>query len=387
MERKATAKKRICCYCERWESGGIESFLFNMYSRLDPEKIEIDIAAAELRESVFTDSLREKGVYFYELSGSQRNVPANHRLFRALLRRRHYDVLHLNAFHGLSLAYLKIAKENGVPVRIAHSHNTALRRSVAKPLKLLLHDAARRRYAPCATELWACSKAAADFLFPKRLLTQNGFRFIPNGIDVERFRYDPEGRAAVRKELGISGETLVVGNVGRLCYQKNQMFLLDVFAELVKKRPESRLLLVGEGEDKKRLQARCALLGIAEKVIFYGTTDHVERLLWAMDIFVFPSRFEGLSVAAVEAQAAGLPVLCAGTLAPETCLTNACRRLPLRSGAAAWAEALCALPPLLQEERRKAPETVRKAGFEIGDFSRTWKNLFALAAEEQGGSH
>ena len=387
MKQGTTVKKRICCYCERWESGGIESFLFNMYSRLDLEKIEIDIAAAELRESVFTDSLREKGVHFFELSGSQRNFPANHRLFRALLKRRHYDVLHLNVFHGFSLAYLKIARECGVPVRIAHSHNTALRRSVTKPLKLLLHCAARRRYAPCATELWACSKAAADFLFPKRLLAQNGFRFIPNGIDVERFRYDPEGRAAVRKELGIGGGTFLVGNVGRLCYQKNQMFLLNVFSELVKKRPESRLLLVGEGEDKKRLQARCASLGIAEKVIFYGTTDHVERLLWAMDVFVFPSRFEGLSVAAVEAQAAGLPVLCADTLAPETCLTNACRRLPLRSGAAAWAEALCALPPLLQEERRKAPETVRKAGFEIGDFSRTWKNLFALAAEEQGGSH
>ena len=333
MERKATAKKRICCYCERWESGGIESFLFNMYSRLDPEKIEIDIAAAELRESVFTDSLREKGVYFYELSGSQRNVPANHRLFRALLRRRHYDVLHLNAFHGLSLAYLKIAKENGVPVRIAHSHNTALRRSVAKPLKLLLHDAARRRYAPCATELWACSKAAASFLFPKWLLAQKGFRFIPNGIDAERFRFDPEGRTAARKELGVGGGTFVVGNVGRLCYQKNQMFLLDVFAEFVKERPESLLLLVGEGEDKKRLQARCASLGIAEKVIFYGTTDHVERLLWAMDIFVFPSRFEGFGIAAIEAQAAGLPVICSENVPEEVQVTKLVERCSVKDEA------------------------------------------------------
>lgn len=331
MEQETTVKKRICCFCERWESGGIESFLFNMYSRLDPEKIEIDIAAAELRESVFTDSLREKGVCFYELSGSQRNVPANHRLFRALLRRRHYDVLHLNAFHGLSLAYLKIAKENGVPVRIAHSHNTALRRSVAKPLKLLLHNAARRRYAPCATELWACSKAAAGFLFPKRLLARKGFRFIPNGIDVERFRFDPEGRAAARKELGIGGETLVVGNVGRLCYQKNQMFLLDIFAELVKKRPESRLLLVGEGEDKKRLQARCASLGIAENVIFYGTTDHVERLLWAMDVFAFPSRFEGLGIAAIEAQAAGLPVICSENVPEEVWVTKLVVRCPVKN--------------------------------------------------------
>lgn len=367
MERKATAKKRICCYCERWESGGIESFLFNMYSRLDPEKIEIDIAAAELRESVFTDSLREKGVYFYELSGSQRNVPANHRLFRALLRRRHYDVLHLNAFHGLSLAYLKIARECGVPVRIAHSHNTALRRSVAKPLKLLLHDAARRRYAPCATELWACSKAAASFLFPKRLLAQKGFRFIPNGIDVERFRFDPEGRAAVRKELGISGETLVVGNVGRLCYQKNQMFLLDVFAELVKKRPESRLLLVGEGEDKKRLQARCASLGIAEKVIFYGTTDHVERLLWAMDVFVFPSRFEGLSVAAVEAQAAGLPVLCSDRVSEEAHVAEICRFFCLKDSEKAWAKAIFNL--IKECDRKKAAEKVKKAGFSIDEVA------------------
>lgn len=373
MERKATAKKRICCYCERWESGGIESFLFNMYSRLDPEKIEIDIAAAELRESVFTDSLREKGVYFYELSGSQRNVPANHRLFRALLRRRHYDVLHLNVFHGFSLAYLKIARECGVPVRIAHSHNTALRRSGTKPLKLLLHYAARRRYAPCATELWACSKAAASFLFPKRLLAQKGFRFIPNGIDVERFRFDPEGRAAARKELGIGGGTFLVGNVGRLCYQKNQMFLLNVFSELVKKRPESRLLLVGEGEDKKSLQARCASLGIAEKVIFYGTTDHVERLLWAMDVFVFPSRFEGLGIAAIEAQAAGLPVICSENIPRETYITSYLRVVPLRKGPASWATALLTKRDCHDSGQM---DLVKESGFNIMDTARTLTKYF-----------
>lgn len=374
MKQETTVKKRICCFCERWESGGIESFLFNMYSRLDLEKIEIDIAAAELRESVFTDSLREKGVHFFELSGSQRNFPANHRLFRALLKRRHYDVLHLNVFHGFSLAYLKIARECGVPVRIAHSHNTALRRSGTKPLKLLLHYTARRRYAPCATELWACSKAAADFLFPKRLLVQNGFRFIPNGIDVERFRFNPEGRAAARKELGIGGETFLVGNVGRLCYQKNQMFLLDIFAELVKKRPESRLLLVGEGEDKKRLQARCASLGIAEKVIFYGTTDHVERLLWAMDIFVFPSRFEGLSVAIVEAQAAGLPVLCSNVLCQEAFVIPWILSAPLKSGANAWSKAIFMFPSSVQ--RQECASLVKKAGFDLGEVSGSMERAY-----------
>lgn len=354
---------KVCCFCERWESGGIESFLYNILTRIDLSRIHVDIVAASLEKSIFTEPLCRHGVKFYELSGKQHNLSENHRLFAELMRTQRYDLIHLNLFHGLSLYYAHLAKQAGVPVRIAHSHNTALRLSVGKPLKLLLHSAAKAMFANSATDLWACSESAAEFLFSREKVNTKGFQFIPNGIDTERFRFQAEAREAVRTELGLTGK-FVVGNIGRLCYQKNQSFLLKVFAELAKQSPESRLLLVGEGEDRPRLEKRAEQLGIADKVLFYGVADHVERLLWAMDMFVMPSRFEGLPVTGVEAQAAGLPCIFSENITEECKMTPLSTFLPLRAGSVAWKRAaleLASKPCRRQEGAR----LVREAGFDI----------------------
>ena len=364
MENRS--KRRICCFCETWESGGIESFLYNVLSRMDFSKIEVDIVASEMRESIFTPELQKKGVQFYELSGSQHNVIKNWRNFQKLLVKQKYDVVHLNIFQGLSLYYACLAKRAGVSIRIAHSHNTALRKSKTKPLKLALHQISKNLFAGFATDFWACSELAAEFMFPKRLLCKMGFQFIPNGIDTERFRFNPKLREKVRAELGIT-DAFVIGNVGRLCYQKNQTFLLQVFAEVLQKCSESRLLLVGTGELESSLKRKVKELGITEKVIFYGTSDHVEQLLWAMDIFVFPSLFEGLSVAVVEAQAAGLPVICSAELSSETSIVDSSLRIPLRSGAVAWARTICSQK--LEFDRSIAAMDVQKAGFDIAEIT------------------
>ena len=358
--------RRICCLGESWISGGVEAFLRNVLTRMDMGKLEVDIVAAWLGECVFTNELKAKGVRFYELSGSTWRVAENHRRFRALLRERHYDVVHLNAFQGLSLAYLHIAKEEGVPVRIAHSHNTALRKVVTRPLKLAIHRWARERYTEDATALWACSRDAAAFLFSARELSRRGFQFIPNGIDADRFRFDPMKREAARRELGLDGK-YVIGHVGRLCYQKNQGFLLDVLAEAVKRRPESALLLAGDGEDEPRLREKAQSLGVAEKVLFYGASERVERLYWAMDAFAFPSLFEGFGIAVIEAQAAGLPVVCSEHV-PEEARLDGCAVLPLE--AEVWAR-------WLREERPRTPEradAVRRAGYSVDAVSeRIWR--------------
>ena len=366
--------RRICCLCESWESGGIESFLCNVLTRLDMSGLEVDIVAAELDDSVFTEALKEHGIRFYELSGSPRKVGENRRRFRGLLRERRYDVVHLNAFQALSLSYLHIAKEEGVAVRIAHSHNTALRKSVTRPIKLAVHSWARERYTKDATALWACSRDAAAFLFAADDLERRGFRFIPNGIDVERFRFDGAVREAVRQELGLDGK-LVIGHVGRLCYQKNQSFLLDMLAETVKKRPDTVLLLVGEGEDRPMLEERTRELGIRDKVLFYGAAEHVERLYWAMDVFVFPSRFEGFGIAVIEAQAAGLAVVCSEGVPAEP-RVDRCTALPL--DAEAWASRL-------SEKQPRTPESaavIRSAGFDIGAIASQIETIYRKGREQ-----
>lgn len=358
---------KVCCFCEKWESGGIESFLSNVLLHMDAEAVQVDIIVAELAESIFVQPLRERGVRFIELSGKQRNLRENHRMFRELLRSEKYDILHLNIFHGLSLCYACLAEREGVPVRIAHSHNTALRQSRTRVFKQLIHQTAKELFTGSATELWACSEAAAEFLFSKRILQANGAQFVPNGIDTNRFRFDAAIRNEVRKELGLDGK-FVIGNIGRLCYQKNQDFLLDVFSEVVRCRPESRLLLIGEGEAEADLRRKAARLGISDAVIFYGTSSHIEQLLWAMDVFAFPSRFEGLGIAAVEAQAVGLPVLCSEHVPDEACVTPQLQFLALHDGAARWAEKLLELGSS-RYDRAESASAVRKAGFDIADVS------------------
>ena len=357
----ALKKIKVCCFCEQWESGGIESFLYNVLLHMDLSMMEVDLVAAQMEESVFTAPLKARGIQFYELSGRQNRLPENYRLFRRLLAERKYDVVHLHIFHGLSLWYGNLAEQAGVPIRIAHSHNTALRKSRTKPLKLLVHQAAKEAFADKATDLWACSGQAAEFLFPRKILDRRGFRFIPNGIDTNRFRFNAELRETVRDDLGIQ-DRYVIGHIGRLCYQKNQGFLLDMLYEVLEGRPDGVLLLVGEGPDRSSLEEKARELGIADNVIFYGTSDRVEHLLWAMDVFVFPSRFEGLGIVAVEAQAAGLPVLCSEIIPQEADITGEIVRLPLSVGAKVWAEAVLKIKHL---NRIPGATRVAEAGFDI----------------------
>lgn len=346
--------KKVCCFCESWESGGIESFLNNILLRMDLSMMQVDIIAAKIKPSVFTARLEARGVRFIELSSSLRSAK-NYTLFRELIRKNKYDVIHFNLFQGLSLYYVHIAKQEGVLSRIAHSHNTELRKSPTRWMKIILHHIGRRLFTNSATELWACSSSAGEFLFGDK----KEVRFIPNGIETEKFRFDSARYDEVRAELGLS-DVFVVGTVGRLCYQKNQGFLIDAFAELVKLHPDSVLLLVGDGEQKEYLIEKSVRLGVSGKVIFCGVTDHVERMLWAMDAFAFPSLFEGLGIVAIEAQAAGLPVLCSENIPVEANITELFHVLPLN--AEMWAQRLATLS---SSDRVKYAEKVRKAGFDV----------------------
>ena len=360
---------RICILCESWESGGIESFLCNTLLAMDRSGLEVDIVAAQLRDSVFTAPLEAAGIHFRELSGALRS-PKNGRLFSALLAQRHYDVVHLNAYQALSLHYLALAQKAGVPVRIAHGHGTGLRNSLGKPLKLLLHRLGKRLWSRSATDFWACSRQASEFLF----LQGQPYRWIPNGIDVERFRFQEPLRVKQRQALGLAESQLLVGTVGRLSEEKNHRFLLDVFCQLQALRRDSVLLLVGAGRLEEQLRARAEELGIASKVIFYGPSDHVEQLLWAMDVFAFPSQFEGLGIAAVEAQAAGLPVVCSEGVPWEALATDLARRLPLSAGERRWAEIL--LNEKVPADRAAIADAVSTAGFDVTSVAKEIRDLW-----------
>ena len=190
---------------------------------------------------------------------------------------------------------------------------------------------------------------------------------LPNGIETERFQFDLRKRNAFRTKYDLQGK-LVVGNIGRLCYQKNQTFLLDVFSRLQSMQPNSKLLLVGAGDEEHILRDKARRLHIEEDVLFYGTTTTPEETLWAMDIFVFPSLFEGLGIVAIEAQTAGLPVFCSEAIPKEAYVTEQMHQIPLSEGAENWAKQISEWQPI--QDRIESMFKVRQAGFDIADVAK-----------------
>ena len=369
--------KKICCFCERWESGGIESFLFNLLTHMDLSEFQVDIVAAQVKKSIFTAGLLKCGVSLIELGGSKYNIFKNRRAFKRLLRDRNYSAVYINAFQGMSLYYAKLAKRNGVPLVIAHSHNAALRPGIGYGLKMCLHHIYSAHFSQYADRFWACSEAAAKFMFPQKLLEKCGFTFIPNGIDVQRFQFEPEARERIRQAFGIENSFLI-GCVGRLCYQKNQMFALRLLADVLERDQTFMLVFAGDGADKEKLRNEAQRLGISSHVLFLGTTDQVHELYSAMDMLAFPSRFEGFGIVAIEAQASGLPVFCSDRVPKEAVCTRLCERLPLDRKA--WADALIHRRRLDRKERAAASaEAVQelKRIFDMAHVAKTIQGAFS----------
>lgn len=346
----------------------------NVLLHMDKVNLSIDVVTVCHEQSIFTEKLEKCGIRFYELSGNRNHIKKNCKRFWKLLQERSYDVIHANVFHGGSLYYLYLAQKAGIPLRIAHSHNTQLRKGSLCGLKWMIHRWAKAHYGNCVTHRWACSREAAYFLYSETWGNRKTDCVIPNGIDLDRFRFCKAQRHAMRKKLDVEAK-FVVGNVGRLCGQKNQAFLLHVFVELLQLEPKSVLLLVGEGEDHAKLTAKAKGLHIEDKVIFCGVSERVEQLLWAMDVFAFPSLFEGLGIAAVEAQAAGLPVVCADTVPQGAYILPSVRSMPLDCGASQWASALWACQGTVKN-REACVELVGQQGFDVVDVAKKIKGVY-----------
>ena len=215
----------------------------------------------------------------------------------------------------------------------------------------------KRRLPEYATNLFACGKDAGDWMFGGA-----SYQIINNAIDVAAYTCDPTKRQEMRRQLGLENE-FTIGHVGRFSQPKNHPFLLDIFAALLKKEPDAVLLLVGGGEGMPRIQAKVQELGIAEHVRFLGVRSDVADLMQAMDVFVFPSLYEGLPVTMVEAQASGLPCIISDKVPPECILTDGLVNImPLSASPEAWAEKILTMRAVPRTDRR---EEIAAHGFDI----------------------
>lgn len=332
--------------------GGLETLLMNCFRQIDREKVQFDFLVHRPFRADYDDEIEALGGRIYRLPRLDPFSASYRKALRDFFtQHKEYRVVHCH-LDCMSAIPLQIAKQCGVPVRIAHSHNSNQDKNWKLPLKLYF----MKKIPKSATHFFACSTAAGDFMFPHQSVT-----LINNGIETEKFSYDPQVREQMRQTLSLEN-ALTICHVGRLMPQKNHSFLLDVFQALHEKVPNSKLLLVGDGPLEATLRQKVQALGLQDAVCFLGVRSDVERILQAADIFLFPSFFEGLPLTVVEAQAAGLPCILSDRV-PQACkMTSLVQFLPLSSGAQAWADTILKLNTANRASHR---DEITAAGYDI----------------------
>ena len=258
-----------------------------------------------------------------------------YRDFKSFLSIRPYDIVHVNSGDPpIVLALCMAAKASGTKVVIAHSHN-AVKESFRHEL---YYPILRRMIVSKSDYQFACSRVAAASMFSSKYAKTNRWFFIPNAINAEKYSYHEDVRKAYRKELGLQDDDFVIGHVGRFNTQKNHVFISKVFRKLAERDNHIFLLLAGTGELMEPIKKEMVETGLSERVFFLGQRKDVAGFLSAMDVFIFPSLWEGLGVSAVEAQANGLPCIISDRVPEEVKVSESVYYLPVEDSVNEWVD-------------------------------------------------
>lgn len=378
-------RKKVVLYCDHWQNGGVEAYLMNQLRHWDLSKMECSILTAEKTTEIYDKELQKLKVpHFVLLEGESPSpilrILKTFRAFKRFLKEHSCDILYLNLTNSVTMRYAKVAKRLGIPRRIIHSHSSGIQPGAAYGIKITAHKAAKRYYANVATDWWACSDVAADFLFLSQ--KKDKIVFIPNAIETERFCFGESKRAQLRQQLFGHDNIKVIGTVGRCSAEKNQAFLLKVFARAYVHMPDARLLLIGDGALRLSLEEQARTLRISDVCLFYGFTEDVAPLYSAMDVFCLPSVVEGFGIVALEAQAAGCQCLLSDVVPKQTKVLETTQYLPL--DIQVWVQRLMnALQQSCDKDvRQGAAGQVKSMGFDIADCAKKTQRLLLETADD-----
>lgn len=349
------------------QRAGLETMLMNYYRNIDRKKVQFDFLVHTNKECAYDQEIITLGGNIYHIRPMRISDFGSYlRELDDFFKQHCYQIVHshLDALSGFAL---RAAANNNVPIRIAHSHNNGFE----KDKKLILRLMAKNLIPHFATHYWGCSWDAARFMFGQNISALPSCGVLPNAIDLKAFFYSEKSRREIRQELCVEN-MLVLGNIGRFCYQKNHEFLMKIFQQVHIARPESVLLLIGEGEYEDRIRRQIERLGLTDSVRLLGVRKDIPKLLSAMDVFVLPSRFEGLGIVLLEAQANGLSCFASDTVAKEVNATGRIKFLSLSSSAEQWARQIVAS----DISRYDKTELIKNAGYDIEEASLKLINMY-----------
>lgn len=357
---------RVLQSVSNMDRGGIETMLMNFYRHVDREKVQFDFLCNKPAPGDYDDEIRALGGRIF-ISPGFMSYP-KYVAYMTELFREHPEYRMIHTHNGSLMLYALVsAKKNNIPVRIAHAHATAVPLGLKNELKKLMRPLIKY----VATDYWGCSDAAGRFYFSEKRWNDR-HELIHNAIDADQFTFRQEARDAIRRQYGF-GESFVLGHVGRLSPEKNQKKILEIFAEMRRLDPNTRLVMIGTGELEPALRQTAAELGLTDAVTFTGVQTNVNEWYCAFDAFIMTSFNEGLPVVAIEAQAADLPCVLSDTITPEVRVTDQMRFLSLNDDAAHWAKTILDRKP--QARVSRAAE-LTAAGYEIKSEALRMQNLY-----------
>lgn len=347
--------KRILVYGMTSNRGGIEAYLMNYFRILAGKGVIFDFVT-DYKEIAYKEEIEKLGGKVYYIPNRREGILKHMKSLRnILLEHKEYRSIYFNILSASEVfTVLSAVGVKGVK-RIVHSHNNSVktigRHKVLRPLLAKLADVKL-----------ACSDEAAEFMFGSKSFERHESEIIFNAINVEKYQYDLKIRNEVRENLKLTENTFVVGHVGRMCHQKNSLFLLEIFNHIYKKNNNAVLLYAGDGEEREKVENAIEHYGIKENVLLLGMRNDVNELMQAMDVFLLPSRFEGLPVVLVEAQAAGLQCICSDRFTKKSDITGNVQFISLDKDVDYWARVVM---DRCEIERKDTTDMITKAGFNI----------------------
>lgn len=355
--------KKILIITSGLTAGGVESLLLNIIDEADKNQYKFDILIPKESLDNWEYKFKKYGCNVLRIPRvkNQGYLKAI-RAYKKIITVGEYDIVHSQTgFAGvLPMIAGTITKKCKL---ICHSHfdNYQYPKITKIFARILL------RFLPC--KKLACSYGAGYELYGRR----GKFDFVKNGIDSRKFAYNPQLRQEIRAEWGIGKNDFVLGTVGRMQYQKNHEFLVRIFKEVQKRDNNSKLVLIGDGELREDIKKQVEGFGLSDSVMFLGNRNDVYRLLNGMDIFIMPTRFEGLSLALLEVQCAGLPCLTTNVVPKEAKVTEAFHFLSLDLPAEEWADVALKYQ---NHDRTDGSDAIRASGFDKVTAAETWLAVY-----------
>lgn len=368
--------QRLLCIVSNMDTGGAETFLMKMYRQLDRNRYQMDFVVSGDGRGYYEDEIEQLGGIVYRITRKTKDFVAFRRELAAAVRDDGYPCVLRIGSDALSAIDLWVAKRAGARRLAMRSSNASDGKG---SLGMFLQKVFRRLLTSVADVKIAPSDLAAAYTFGPKAVSNGEVHYLCNALDLNAYTFSPESRSAIRSELRIEPDALVVGHVGRFAQQKNHGFLIEVFAELLKVRPDARLVLVGQGELEGEVHAKAEAFGVLDGIVFAGVRPDVPALLSAFDVLALPSLYEGMPNVVIEAQAAGLACAVSDTVTRQADVTGLVEYLPI-DDPTAWTKALESAATMERLDTRTA---MAAAGYDISSEAKKFVELvYGVAAIE-----